>query len=84
VIFDFFWILIILHIDLESLSKSKTCLLNTFSIFSAVSCENGFLGSQNFKGSLYKGQKFFFLKMGQYGYQKIRIFTLISKMYTFF
>jgi hypothetical protein len=48
-------------------------------MFSTVACENGFFGSQNFKSLLYKGQKFFSLKIGQYGYQKIRIFTLISK-----
>jgi hypothetical protein len=34
--------------------------------------------AQKVKGSLYK-VRIFFLKIGQYGYQNIRIFTLISK-----
>jgi ABC-type glucose/galactose transport system permease subunit len=44
-----------------------------------------FLVSKNFKIN-YIGSEMFFLEIGKFGFQKIRIFTLISKMliYPFF
>jgi hypothetical protein len=80
VIFDFFKILIMLHIDLENKTKSKTCFLMHFPSFSVVSCENYILGAQNFQNPLNRVSNFFLLEIGQYGYQKIGNFMLIPKM----
>jgi hypothetical protein len=50
------------------------------SSFLAIFCENEVFGTKKINSLLCKIRKIFSLKIGQYGYQKIRIFTLISKM----
>jgi hypothetical protein len=77
--FCLFRMLIALHIELKSLAESKTCFLNTFPRIFVVSCENYILGLQNFQSSLNRVRNVF-CEIGQYGYQKIRIFTLILKV----
>jgi hypothetical protein len=63
--------------------KSKINLLNTFfCILSGIYCGNGIFGCQRAKNPINRGQ-IFFLQIGQYGYQKIQNFTLISKMSTY-
>jgi hypothetical protein len=52
-----------------------------FSLYLAISSENGLFGFKKVRSSLYSiRSEIFFIEIGQNGYQKIRIFTLISKM----
>jgi hypothetical protein len=49
----------ILHVDLECGKNSKIKLKIRFSLFWAVSCENGFFGAKKVKDSLYEVINFF-------------------------
>jgi hypothetical protein len=59
VIFDFFRCQLYFIQIWKVKANIRLVYLIRFSIFLAVSCKNGFFGSQNFKGSLYKVRNFF-------------------------